>query len=158
MKVVRETVKEPRFDDHEAAAAYITRTYSDEEITAQARAFWLREYEDKEEFAHRLNDAVSDLDPLTALVALRIEDVWRKGGQGGSSGGDPHGAAQGDDPDIVRAVAEDTLWIANRLWDGSHAGVSRWAECASELARALGPLDTAVGRWRAEAAAGQREG
>lgn len=43
MNFVRETVKEPRFDDHEAAAAYIAQTYSHEEITAQARAFWLRE-------------------------------------------------------------------------------------------------------------------
>ena len=102
---------------------------------------------------------MSDLDPFTALVALRIEAVWRGGEQDGSYGGNPHGAAQGDEPDVVRAVAEDTRRMADRLWDGSHAGASRWAECASELARALGPLAAAVGRWRAEAgAAGQREG
>ena len=137
-------------DDHEAAATYMVQTYSHDDITAWARVFWLNEYDNDEEFARRLNDvgAIRELDAITTLVALRIEAVWRRGEQGGSYGGDPHGAAQGDDPDIVRAVAEDTLWMADRLWDGSHAGVSRWAECSSELARALGPLAAAVGKWR----------
>ena len=155
MNVVREAVKEPRFNDHEAAAAYMVRTYSDDDITAQARAFWLNEYEDDEEFARRLSGVNrfrydGRLDALTALVALRIEAVWRDYEPGGGSR--PHGAGVNEDTDVVRAVAEDTWWMADRLWKQAP---SRWAECSSELARALGPLAAAVGKWRD---AGQRDG
>lgn len=158
MKAVRAVAGQSN-DDHEAAAAYIVQTYSDEEITAQARAYWLVEYEDNEEFARRLSGVNSyrydrGLDTITALVALRIEAVWRGYEPGGS--GNPHGAAHEEDPDIVHAVAEDTWWMADRLWNKSR---DQSVECASELALALGPLTAAVERWRTEAgAAGPRDG
>ena len=158
MKAVRDVAGQSD-DDYEAAAAYMVETYSYEDITAQARAYWLAQYEDDEEFARRLSGVNrfrydGRLDAMTALVALRIEAVWRDYEPGGGSR--PHGAGVNEDTDVVRAVAEDTWWMADRLWKQAS---SRWPECSSELARALGPLAAAVKKWQAEAGtAGQREG